>query len=165
MNITIVGTGYVGLVTGTCLAESGANVTCVDIDIEKVNKMKASKLPIYEPNLDILFERNIKQGRLHFTSDLSKAIQNSTIIFLALPTPPDEDGSADLSYVLGAANDLGSLISDYKVIIDKSTVPVGTAYRVQETLKSALKLRYKDPSNYPDFDVVSNPEFLREALP
>lgn len=164
MNIAVVGTGYVGLVTGTCLAESGANVICVDIDKAKVDKMKAGIVPIYEPHLDVLFERNIKQNRLSFTTDLASAIKDSTIIFLALPTPPGEDGSADLSYILGVADDLGKLITDYKVIIDKSTVPVGTADKVKAALDSSLNERFsKDDSNRPEFDIVSNPEFLREG--
>ncbi|MFT5877203.1 MAG: UDPglucose 6-dehydrogenase [Salibacteraceae bacterium] len=164
MNIAVVGTGYVGLVTGTCLAESGANVTCVDIDVEKVSKMKSGIVPIYEPHLDVLFERNIKQGRLHFTTDLASAISDSTIIFLALPTPPGEDGSADLSYILGVANDLGNLITDYKVVIDKSTVPVGTADKVTAALNKTLNARFTNGNNKPEFDVVSNPEFLREGF-
>ena len=165
MNIAVVGTGYVGLVTGTCLAESGANVICVDIDKAKVEKMKAGIVPIYEPHLDVLFERNIKQNRLSFTTDLASAIKDSTIIFLALPTPPGEDGSADLSYILGVANDLGKLITDYKVIIDKSTVPVGTADKVKAALDNSLNERFsKDDSNRPEFDIVSNPEFLREGF-
>lgn len=164
MNITVVGTGYVGLVTGTCLAESGANVTCVDIDVKKVEKMKNGIVPIYEPHLDVLFERNIKQGRLHFTTDLASSIIDSTIIFLALPTPPGEDGSADLSYILGVANDLGNLITDYKVIIDKSTVPVGTADKVTEALNKSLNQRFGSGETKPEFDVVSNPEFLREGF-
>jgi UDPglucose 6-dehydrogenase len=141
MNIAVVGTGYVGLVTGTCLAESGANVICVDIDEEKVAKMKSGIVPIYEPHLDVLFERNIKAGRLHFTTDLKEAVEPAELIFLALPTPPGEDGSADLSYVLKVAKDLGGMIEDYKVVIDKSTVPVGTADKVQQTLANELDKR------------------------
>ncbi|MCK6650845.1 MAG: 3-hydroxyacyl-CoA dehydrogenase NAD-binding domain-containing protein, partial [Bacteroidia bacterium] len=121
MNIAVVGTGYVGLVTGTCLAETGNHVICVDINEDKVEKMQSGIVPIYEPHLDVLFERNIKQGRLTFTTKLADAIENAKIIFLALPTPPGEDGSADLSYILGVANDLGKIIKDYKVIVDKST--------------------------------------------
>ena len=155
MNIAVVGTGYVGLVTGTCFAETGNNVICVDIDVEKVRKMKDGIVPIYEPHLDVIFERNIKQGRLTFTTNLAEAIENAKVIFLALPTPPGEDGSADLSYILGVANDLGKLIKDYKVIVDKSTVPVGTAEKVRVAIaKNATT----------DFDVVSNPEFLREGF-
>lgn len=155
MNIAVVGTGYVGLVTGTCFAETGNNVTCVDIDVEKVRKMKDGIVPIYEPHLDVIFERNIKQGRLSFTTNLSEAIENAKVIFLALPTPPGEDGSADLSYILGVADDLGKLIKDYKVIVDKSTVPVGTAEKVRVAIAKNAKV---------EFDVVSNPEFLREGF-
>ena len=127
MNIAVVGTGYVGLVTGTCLAETGNNVICVDVDENKVNKLKSGEIPIYEPHLDVFFERNLKQNRLSFTTSLEEGIKDAELIFLALPTPPGEDGSADLSYVLGVADHLGKIIDDYKVIIDKSTVPVGTA--------------------------------------
>jgi UDPglucose 6-dehydrogenase len=155
MNIAVVGTGYVGLVTGTCLAETGNHVVCVDINEEKVKKMQAGIVPIYEPHLDLLFERNIKQGRLTFTNNLAEAIEKAKIIFLALPTPPGEDGSADLSYILGVANDLGKLLKDYKVIVDKSTVPVGTAEKVKNAISKNSKVA---------FDVVSNPEFLREGF-
>lgn len=155
MEIAVVGTGYVGLVTGTCLAETGNNVICVDIDEAKVQKMKDGVVPIYEPHLDVLFERNIRQGRLSFTTDLASAIKDAQIIFLALPTPPGEDGSADLSYILGVADQLGSMITNYKVIVDKSTVPVGTADKVTEAIAKNAKV---------DFDVVSNPEFLREGF-
>lgn len=155
MNIAVVGTGYVGLVTGTCLAETGNHVVCVDINEEKVNKMKNGVVPIYEPHLDVLFHRNIKAGRLRFTTDLEEAIKDAKIIFLALPTPPGEDGSADLSYVLGVASQLGKIMQDYKVIVDKSTVPVGTAQKVEEAIKRNSKV---------EFDVVSNPEFLREGF-
>jgi UDPglucose 6-dehydrogenase len=155
MNIAVVGTGYVGLVTGTCLAETGNTVICVDINEEKVNKMRSGEVPIYEPHLDVLFHRNIKAGRLKFTTNLAEAIEKAAIIFLALPTPPGEDGSADLSYILGVADDLGKLMKDYKVLVDKSTVPVGTA----EKVKNAVAKNYKG-----DFDVVSNPEFLREGF-
>ena len=154
MNIAVIGTGYVGLVTGTCLAETGNNVICVDIDKEKVQLMKSGNVPIYEPGLELLFERNIKQGRLKFTTELEDAVDKSDIIFLALPTPPGEDGSADLSYILGVADSLGKIIKNYKVIIDKSTVPVGTAEKVYQAIKVNAKV---------DFDVVSNPEFLREG--
>tara|TARA_Y100000782_G_scaffold115588_1_gene160901 strand:+ start:11951 stop:13294 length:1344 start_codon:yes stop_codon:yes gene_type:complete len=165
MNIAVVGTGYVGLVTGTCLAETGANVICVDIDENKVKKMKSGIVPIYEPHLDVLFERNIKQNRLKFTTELKDAVDHAEIIFLALPTPPGEDGSADLSYVLGVAKHLGEIITDYKVIVDKSTVPVGTAEKVTKAVRDSLDKRFSadDPSR-PDFDVVSNPEFLREGF-
>ena len=155
MNIAVVGTGYVGLVTGTCFAETGNHVTCVDIDKEKVQKLKDGKVPIYEPHLDVLFERNIRQGRLSFTTDLKSAVADAQIIFLALPTPPGEDGSADLKYVLGVADELGKIITDYKVIVDKSTVPVGTAEKVREAVAKHAKV---------PFDVVSNPEFLREGF-
>jgi UDPglucose 6-dehydrogenase len=155
MNIAVVGTGYVGLVTGTCLAETGNTVTCVDINEEKVNKMRNGEVPIYEPHLDVLFHRNIKAGRLKFTTNLAEAVEKAVIIFLALPTPPGEDGSADLSYILGVGDDLGKLMKEYKVLVDKSTVPVGTA----EKVKNAVAKNYKG-----DFDVVSNPEFLREGF-
>lgn len=153
--ITVVGTGYVGLVTGTCFAESGNEVICVDIDENKVNKMKQGEIPIYEPHLDVLFERNIRDKRLSFTTNLAEAVLNAEIIFLALPTPPGEDGSADLSYILNVAGQLGHILTDYKVIIDKSTVPVGTAAKVHDKIAE----NYKG-----DFDVVSNPEFLREGF-
>lgn len=155
MNIAVVGTGYVGLVTGTCFAETGNHVICVDIDKEKVQKMKDGKVPIYEPHLDVLFERNIRQGRLHFTTDLKTAVDKAQIIFLALPTPPGEDGSADLKYVLGVADDLGKIMTDYKVLVDKSTVPVGTAEKVHAAVAKHATV---------PFDVVSNPEFLREGF-
>ena len=156
MNITVVGTGYVGLVTGTCFAETGNQVTCVDIDEKKVQRMRAGEVPIFEPGLEILFERNTKQGRLTFTTNLATAIEDAEIIFLALPTPPGEDGSADLSYILGVAKDLSAIITDYKVIVDKSTVPVGTAEKVHAILAERLDEAL--------FDVVSNPEFLREGV-
>jgi UDPglucose 6-dehydrogenase len=155
MNIAVVGTGYVGLVTGTCFAENGNHVTCVDIDANKVEKMKNGIIPIYEPHLDVLFERNIKQNRLVFTTNLEDAIKDATIIFLALPTPPGEDGSADLSYVLGVAKQLGKIIKDYKIIINKSTVPVGTAEKVRAAVAENATC---------EFDVISNPEFLREGF-
>ena len=154
MKVAVVGTGYVGLVTGTCLAETGNFVTCVDIDKEKVAKMQSGIVPIYEPGLDILFDRNIKHGRLKFTTELKEAVDDASIIFLALPTPPGEDGSADLSYILGVADDLGKIIKDYKIIVDKSTVPVGTAEKVTSAIAKNATC---------DFDVVSNPEFLREG--
>lgn len=155
MNIAVVGTGYVGLVTGTCLAETGNTVICVDINEEKVNKMRNGEVPIYEPHLDVLFHRNIKAGRLKFTTNLTEAVEKAVIVFLALPTPPGEDGSADLSYILGVADDLGKIMKDYKVMVDKSTVPVGTAEKVRAAIAK----------NFPgDFDVVSNPEFLREGF-
>src|SRR5437762_8719904 len=155
MKIAVVGTGYVGLVTGTCFAETGNDVTCVDIDQNKVNKLCNGEITIYEPGLEKLFLRNLKEERLHFTTDLAKGIKEAAIIFLALPTPPGEDGSADLKYVLGVAGDLGKIIGDYKVIIDKSTVPVGTAEKVHAAIARNCQC---------DFDVVSNPEFLREGV-
>lgn len=154
MKITVIGTGYVGLVTGTCLAETGNEVICVDIDKAKVEKMRNGIVPIYEPHLDVLFERNIKANRLTFTTSLDKGLEHGDIVFLALPTPEDEDGSADLSYVLGVAEEIGKKIEDYKVIVDKSTVPVGTAEKVNATIAKNATC---------DFDVVSNPEFLREG--
>jgi len=155
MKIAVVGTGYVGLVSGTCFAETGNQVVCVDIDQEKVKNLAAGKITIYEPGLEILFHRNIHQGRLAFTTNLAEGIEGAKIIFLALPTPPGEDGSADLKYVLGVAEALGSLLKEYTVIVDKSTVPVGTAEKVKQ--KIALRAKV-------DFDVVSNPEFLREGV-
>jgi len=153
--IAVVGTGYVGLVTGTCFAETGNQVICVDIDENKVNKMRNGEVPIYEPHLDVVFERNIKAGRISFTTDLKKAIDFAEIIFLALPTPPGEDGSADLSYVLNVAKELGELMTEYKVIVDKSTVPVGTAEKVEARINENATV---------EFAVVSNPEFLREGF-
>lgn len=155
MKIAIVGTGYVGLVTGTCLAETGNTVTCVDINEEKVKKLQSGIVPIYEPGLDILFNRNTAQGRLKFTTSLAEGIEDAKIIFLALPTPPDEDGSADLKYILGVADNLGKLIKNYVVVVDKSTVPVGTAEMVREQIAQNATC---------EFDVVSNPEFLREGV-
>ncbi len=156
MNIAVVGTGYVGLVTGTCFAETGNQVTCVDIDAGKVARMQNGEVPIYEPGLELLFERNTRQGRLKFTTDLAEAVKEAQIIFLALPTPPGADGSADLSFILKVAEDLSTIIEDYKVIVDKSTVPVGTSEKVHARLAKKL-----DESL---FDVVSNPEFLREGV-
>lgn len=155
MKISVIGTGYVGLVTGTCLAETGNEVVCVDIDEHKVSRMRNGEVPIYEPHLDVLFERNIKANRLQFSTSLKEGVDHGEIIFLALPTPEDEDGSADLSYVLGVSDQIGKLISDYKVIVDKSTVPVGTAEKVRAAILENSKC---------DFDVVSNPEFLREGF-
>jgi len=155
MKITVVGSGYVGLVTGTCLAETGNDVVCVDIDEDKVNKMRNGIVPIYEPHLDILFERNIKASRLTFTTNLQDGLDHGNIIFLALPTPEDEDGSADLKYILGVAEDIGKLMSSYKIIVDKSTVPVGTSALVKATIAKHTDV---------PFDVVSNPEFLREGF-
>jgi len=155
MKITVVGTGYVGLVTGTCFAETGNEVVCVDIDKSKVDKLTSGEITIYEPGLEKLFVRNLKENRLSFTTDLKEGIRDTRIIFLALPTPPGEDGSADLKYILGVAGDLGKIMNDYVVIVDKSTVPVGTAERVY----AAVAKNYSG-----DFDVVSNPEFLREGV-
>jgi UDPglucose 6-dehydrogenase len=155
MKIAVVGTGYVGLVTGTCFAETGNDVTCVDIDQNKVNKLSNGEITIYEPGLEKLFLRNLREDRLHFTTNLEEGVKDATIIFLALPTPPGEDGSADLKYVLGVAEHLGKILDDYKVIIDKSTVPVGTAEKVRQ----AIAKNYSG-----EFDVVSNPEFLREGV-
>ena len=155
MKIAVIGTGYVGLVSGTCLAETGNYVTCVDIDINKVQKLQSGIVTIYEPGLENIFQRNIKEGRLTFTTQIEEAIKDATLIFLALPTPPNEDGSADLSYVLGVADQLGKIITDYKVIINKSTVPVGTADRVKAAVAKNATC---------DFDVISNPEFLREGV-
>lgn len=155
MNIAVVGTGYVGLVTGTCFAEMGNHVICVDIDEKKVRSMQEGRIPIYEPHLDVLFERNINAGRLKFTTNLQEAVEPASVVFLALPTPPGEDGSADLSYVLDVASKLGPLISDYKVVVNKSTVPVGTAEKVKARISETCQGQ---------FDVVSNPEFLREGF-
>lgn len=155
MKISVIGTGYVGLVTGTCLAETGNEVICVDIDESKVEKMRNGIVPIYEPHLDVLFERNIKANRLKFTTSLDEGLAHGDIIFLALPTPEDEDGSADLSYVLNVSEEIGKKIKEYKVIVDKSTVPVGTAEKVQSVIAKNASC---------EFDVVSNPEFLREGF-
>src|SRR5215475_5954601 len=155
MKIAVIGTGYVGLVTGTCFAETGNDVCCVDIDTKKVQKLSNGQITIYEPGLEKLFLRNLREERLRFTTSLEEGIKEAAIIFLALPTPPGEDGSADLKYILGVSDHLGKIMTDYKVIIDKSTVPVGTAEKVQ----AAIAANYKG-----DFDVVSNPEFLREGV-
>ncbi|WP_025665422.1 UDP-glucose dehydrogenase family protein [Aquimarina megaterium] len=155
MKIAVIGSGYVGLVTGTCLAETGNEVVCIDIDKNKVQKLNNGVVPIYEPHLDILFDRNIKAGRLKFTTSLKEGLEHGEVIFLALPTPEEEDGSADLSYVIGVAEDIGRLLNEYKVIVDKSTVPVGTAEKVRDTIAKYTTC---------DFDVVSNPEFLREGF-
>ena len=155
MKITVIGTGYVGLVTGTCFAETGNKVTCVDIDKAKVDKLSSGQITIYEPGLEKIFLRNTKEGRLVFTTNLEEVLEASEIIFLALPTPPGADGSADLKYVLGVADQMGKLMKGYKVVVNKSTVPVGTADKVRE----AIANNYKG-----EFDVVSNPEFLREGV-
>lgn len=156
MKISVIGTGYVGLVTGTCFAETGNHVTCVDIDEKKVEKLRSGVVPIFEPGLELLFERNTRQERLTFTTNLAEGVKDAEIIFLALPTPPGEDGSADLSYVMGVAKDLSVILDTYTVIVDKSTVPVGTAEKVHAALVERLDERL--------FDVVSNPEFLREGV-
>ncbi len=163
MNIAIVGTGYVGLVTGTCFAEMGNEAVCVDIDAKKIEMLQAGKLPIYEPDLEVYFGRSLREGRLHFTTELEEAVANADVIFLALPTPPGEDGSADLSYVTGVAGQIGRLLNGmeapgYKVIVNKSTVPVGTAARVRDLIEAEGLVAGQD------FDVVSNPEFLREGV-
>ena len=155
MKIAVVGTGYVGLVTGTCFAETGNKVTCVDIDQSKVEKLSNGEITIYEPGLEKIFLRNLKEGRLKFTTSLEEGIREADIIFLALPTPPGADGAADLKYILSVADHLGKILDGYKVIVDKSTVPVGTADKV----KQAVAAHYKG-----EFDVVSNPEFLREGV-
>ncbi len=155
MNIAVIGTGYVGLVTGTCFAETGNKVICVDIDKDKVERMRRGEVPIYEPYLDVLFERNIRENRLSFTTNIEEAIEDVEVIFLALPTPPGGDGAADLSYILKVSEQLGKLIKDYKVIVDKSTVPVGTAEKVRQAIAEHTEV---------PFDVVSNPEFLREGF-
>lgn len=155
MKIAVIGTGYVGLVTGTCLAETGNDVICVDINEAKVKQMQAGEVPIYEPGLDLLFHRNIEQERLTFTTNLADAVEEAQIIFMALPTPPGGDGAADLSYILGAAKDISKLITEYKVIVNKSTVPVGTADKVKAVFAENTSV---------EVDVVSNPEFLREGV-
>jgi len=155
MKIAVIGTGYVGLVTGTCFADTGNEVTCVDIDQKKVDQLKSGQITIYEPGLEKIFLRNLKEERLFFTTSLKDGIKDKRIIFLALPTPPGENGSADLKYVLGVAEELGKIMNDYAVIVDKSTVPVGTADKVQQTISQHAKV---------SFDVVSNPEFLREGV-
>jgi UDPglucose 6-dehydrogenase len=155
MKIAVIGTGYVGLVTGTCFAETGNYVSCIDIDAKKIESLRKGKITIYEPGLEVLFERNRKEGRLTFTTDLVEGIKDAEVIFLALPTPPGEDGSADLKYILGVAEDLGRVLGHYAVIVDKSTVPVGTAEKVSAKMAVNAKVEY---------DVVSNPEFLREGV-
>jgi UDPglucose 6-dehydrogenase len=165
MNIAVIGTGYVGLVSGTCFAETGNIVTCVDIDEQKVKKLSSGQMTIYEPGLEKIFLRNEKEGRLFFTTSLEDGIKNAQIIFLALPTPPGGDGSADLKYVLGVAENLGTLLreDEYKVIVDKSTVPVGTAEKVRSVILQSAKVAGKEKISE-SFDVVANPEFLREGV-
>ena len=161
MKIAVVGTGYVGLVTGTCFAETGNTVTCVDIDQQKIQMLQRGEITIYEPGLEKLFLRNTKEGRLYFTGSLQEAVKDAQVVFLALPTPPGEDGSADLKYILGVAEDLGKILQqgDYKVIVDKSTVPVGTAAKVKAALLKSGTAAIENT-----FDIVSNPEFLREGV-
>ena len=159
MKITVVGTGYVGLVSGTCLAEVGNDVLCLDVDPEKIRILEEGGIPIYEPGLQDMVRRNVAAGRLHFTTDIEKAVQHGTVQFIAVGTPPDEDGSADLQYVLGAARNIGRLMTDYKVVVDKSTVPVGTGAKVHAAIAEELQKR---GINTP-YSVVSNPEFLKEG--
>jgi UDPglucose 6-dehydrogenase len=159
MKITVVGTGYVGLVSGTCLAEVGNDVLCLDVDPEKIRILEEGGIPIYEPGLQEMVRRNVAAGRLHFTTDIARAVEHGTIQFIAVGTPPDEDGSADLQYVLAAARSIGRLMTDYKVVVDKSTVPVGTGAKVKAAIAEELAQRKSDLS----FSVVSNPEFLKEG--
>lgn len=159
MNIAIVGTGYVGLVSGTCFAELGANVTCVDVNAQKIENLKQGKIPIYEPNLDSMVLRNIKAGRLRFTTDLSSILDSVEVVFSAVGTPPDEDGSADLRYVFEVAKTIGQHMNNYLVVVTKSTVPVGTAEKVKTVIQAELNKR----SVQIGFDVASNPEFLKEG--
>ena len=155
MKIAVVGTGYVGLVSGTCFSETGNTVTCIDVNQSKIDQLSQGEITIYEPGLEKIYLKNLRDGRLKFTTDLKSGIDGAQIIFLALPTPPGEDGSADLKYVLGVADRLGQLLEDYKVIVDKSTVPVGTSDKVKSAISKHAKV---------EFDVVSNPEFLREGV-
>jgi len=159
MKVSVVGTGYVGLVTGACLAEMGNDVLCLDVDPNKIRILEKGGIPIHEPGLDLVVARNVKAGRLHFTTDIERAVAHGTIQFIAVGTPPDEDGSADLQYVLAAARNIGRLMTDYKVIVDKSTVPVGTADKVRAAVADELAKRKSDAK----FAVVSNPEFLKEG--
>ena len=159
MNIAVVGTGYVGLVSGTCFAELGANVICVDVDVEKIENLNRGNIPIYEPNIESMVLRNIKAGRLRFTTDLASVLDSVTIVFSAVGTPPDEDGSADLRYVLEVAKTIGQNMNQYLVVVTKSTVPVGTAEKVKATIQTELNKRGVNI----EFDVASNPEFLKEG--
>ena len=159
MKIAIVGTGYVGLVTGTCFAELGTDVTCIDVNEEKIKALKSGIIPIYEPGLDTLVSRNVAAGRLHFHTDLREVLEGVEVVFTAVGTPPDEDGSADLKYVLQVAKTIGQNIKDYKLIVTKSTVPVGTAEKVRATIQAEIDKRAVDVP----FDVASNPEFLKEG--
>ena len=159
MNIAVVGTGYVGLVTGTCFAETGVNVTCVDVDANKIERLQKGEIPIYEPGLDQMVLKNVKAGRLSFTTDLASVLNEQDVVFSAVGTPPDEDGSADLKYVLQVARTIGANINKYVVVVTKSTVPVGTAKKVRAAIEEELKKRGEDIP----FDVASNPEFLKEG--
>lgn len=159
MNIAVVGTGYVGLVSGTCFAEMGVNVTCVDIDTNKIARLKAGEIPIYEPGLDEMVTRNIKEGRLKFSTSLAECLDDVDIVFSAVGTPPDEDGSADLQYVLNVAREFGRNIKKYTILVTKSTVPVGTAAKVRDAINGELASRGETI----EFDVASNPEFLKEG--
>ena len=159
MNIAIVGTGYVGLVTGTCFAETGVNVTCVDVNAEKIENLQKGIIPIYEPGLEDMVQRNVNAGRLHFTTALENCLDNVDIVFSAVGTPPDEDGSADLSYVLAVAKTIGANMKKYTLVVTKSTVPVGTAHKVKDTIQAELDKRGVSI----EFDVASNPEFLKEG--
>ncbi|PLX15446.1 MAG: UDP-glucose 6-dehydrogenase [Candidatus Muiribacterium halophilum] len=167
MKVAVVGSGYVGLVAGACFADSGNDVWCVDIDEKKINDLKEGIIPIYEPGLETLVKRNHKEERLFFTTDIKEAVEKSRVIFIAVGTPPDEDGSADLRHVLSVARDIAKNMNEYKVIVDKSTVPVGTADKVKEAINEVLDKRFsqnpQSKSQRPDFDVVSNPEFLKEG--
>jgi len=159
MQVVIVGTGYVGLVTGTCFADVGINVTCVDIDEKKIENLKKGISPIYEPGLDEMIERNVKKGRLHFSTELKSIVNNADVIFIAVGTPPDEDGSADLQYVLAVASEVGINMNKYLLLVTKSTVPVGTAKKVRDAVQTELDNRGANL----EFDVASNPEFLKEG--
>jgi UDPglucose 6-dehydrogenase len=159
MKIVVVGTGYVGLVTGTCFAEVGIDTVCVDIDVEKIENLKKGILPIYEPGLDTMIHRNVEKNRLHFSTDLSAALPGAEVVFIAVGTPPDEDGSADLKHVIGVASEIGKSMDDYLLVVTKSTVPVGTAVKVKNAITNELNAR---GANIP-FDVASNPEFLKEG--
>ena len=159
MNIAIVGTGYVGLVSGACFADTGANVTCVDVDAAKIERLKNGEIPIYEPGLDELVLKNVNAGRLKFTTSLADILNDQEIVFSAVGTPPDEDGSADLKYVLQVAETIGQNLDKYMVVVTKSTVPVGTAQKVHDTIQRELDKR----GSKVEFDVASNPEFLKEG--
>src|ERR1700691_891524 len=157
MNLTIIGTGYVGLVTGTCFAEAGHDVICVDKDAEKVKMLQAGGMPIYEPGLEELVQKNVRAGRLRFTASTTEGVEQSDVVFIAVPTPPQPDGSVDLSFIEGVSREIAGAMKAYKIIVDKSTVPVKTGQKVAETIKRYCKSKI-------DFDVVSNPEFLREGF-